>query len=908
MACFVTTPRSLADDLVAQCVSITEAFVNVHAPNWRLPRVFAGHAVGADVRADVIFTLGHLAASGVAEIAGTPIDDAITVLLRAVDGAATHSFFSYRIAETLLDRGRFAANPLLHDLDDSAREQVVQACDSSSFIPLLDRGQLPRNYAAVLSRCEQARVELGLIDDRAQLDSLLDRLRAVLAENPRHALDDSNDGSGRYDIYTADVWLFCEPLAEAIGTEWRAGLRDALALVEILAGSDGTAIPWGRSTGVLSIALTIELAAAALTHGLGDDPAAWLRRGADATTAMSSWFGPDGVVNAHQHRDQDRYRGPARRLQLTFDLLGKLAWAARTFRSIDTDVVAANRDRTYPAVDALHRFDDHSNARLWSVRRPGLSFAVPFVGAARSHYLPAPVRPGLFEVPVDQDLPLWTPLIISSYQRYTAGGLPDTIEHAPSELHVQWDRFVPSTDTFTNERPPALAGSRDTHFRVEGRSLVVDDALTFDTPPQAIAVAIPELAARPLSVEFDTNHSLSDPHQPLGERQGSVVDVAGVAEWQTSWSSIARVHQLDLDPATELRYSVRVTPKLRVGSTAHGHHYDRSLYDPIADRVFARPSPVGWTADGSVALDDIDVFHLHWPEWLAFDDLDEHGRIADAFDDVGVPVVWTAHNLTPHSKQPERFDPVYALWAQRATTVIHHSEWGRTKMRDRYVFAERVRHVVIPHGHFGGLWHDHLVERGVAEHALGFAPCAFRIGIVGAPPPPRTSSSRCGRSRPTSNFPTTPGLSPRTSIAASMPLPTPDDCRLATSSRCRSIPTARCSPPGHWPMRSVSVSRCSRATGDFSPSTSATPASRSATHPPRRCAERSTNSTAQRSPNCGPQCRRSAMGSSGNPSPNKHLPSSNARFSPATDRTRSPVRCGVRATQPMRPREGGRAS
>jgi len=32
----------------------------------------------------------------------------------------------------------------------------------------------------------------------------------------------------------------------------------------------------------------------------------------------------DGVVNAHRHRDQDEYRGPARRLQLTLDLLGKV--------------------------------------------------------------------------------------------------------------------------------------------------------------------------------------------------------------------------------------------------------------------------------------------------------------------------------------------------------------------------------------------------------------------------------------------------------------------------------------------------------------------------------------------------------------------------------------------------------
>ena len=31
-----------------------------------------------------------------------------------------------------------------------------------------------------------------------------------------------------------------------------------------------------------------------------------------------------------------------------------------------------------------------------------------------------------------------------------------------------------------------------------------------------------------------------------------------------------------------------------------------------------------------------------------------------------VPVVWTAHNLTPHEKRPDVFDPIYQLWAEHA--------------------------------------------------------------------------------------------------------------------------------------------------------------------------------------------------------------------------------------------------
>ncbi len=738
----------LADELISQCVTVTERVFAAHAPDGRLPRVFAGHLVGADVRADVLFTLTHLGAAGVIEIGDAPIDDLITALLRDIDGEATHSFFSYRVAETLLDAGAFAGNARLAGLSDAQRGEVARACDSSSFLPLLDQGKLPRNYIAVLARCEQARLRLGLIDDRARVDDLVARLRTVLAANPRHCLDDSHDGAGRYDIYTPDVWLFCEPLAEAIGSEWRAGLADALALVERTVGSDGTAIPWGRSTGVLSIALTVELGAAALAHGVGDAPERWLRRSADATASMEGWFGADGVVNAHQHRDQDAYRGPARRLQLTFDLLGKLAWAARTLRALADgsagtthdgraldSITAARRADAYPALDELVRFDDTTTARVWTYRSPALAWSLPFVGPARSHYLPAPVRPGLFEVPVDRDLPCWAPLAIAGHERFVGGGLPASVEHAAGRVTAHYSGFVPTTDTFAATggrrapglgairdaakrlaagRAPRLDGTRTASWRVEGRTLVLDDALHFAEAPQALAISIPETGTRPLLVDFECDA----PHV------AAAIDVDGIAEWRSSWSQITRVHQLDIDPARAVRYTARVTPKLRIASSAHGHHYERSLFGPLADRVVTGPG-----------FDDVDVFHLHWPEWVEFGDLDTHRALVRSLAARGIPTVWTAHNLTPHLKLPERFDPLYALWAEHAAAVIHHSEWGRAQMLARYEFGAQVEHVVIPHGHFGGLWSDELkaTDRAAAEARLGLSPCALRIGIVGAP-------------------------------------------------------------------------------------------------------------------------------------------------------------------------------
>lgn len=757
-----TTAGGLARTLQDFTVSTLEAAEAAHLAEWQIPRTFAGHLVGADVRADVCFTLHHLAVAGVESVGGIDIDDILRRLLADVDGASTHTFFSYRIAETLLRCGPFDGNVLLRDMTAEQSAQVALAVDSSDWLELLDAKVLPRNYAGVLSRCELGRVALGLVTDTARLDDLVARVGRVLSGNPRFALDDSNDRIGRYDIYTADVWLFTEPLADRIGSVWSDGIDHALDLVLAVGTRDGSAVPWGRSTGDLAAALTLELAAFALAdrRAAGND-SVWLRRAADASATLLAGFDQDGVTRAHAFRAQDGYRGPERRLQLTFDLLGKIAWAAGALASVDPDLTAAGVVEAYPDRDQWRAFEDDRPAGAWAHRSTGASFVVPFVGTTRSHYLPALHEPGTWEVPVDRDLPTWAPLIVDRLKRFTAGGLPASVEHRPGGgLRAHWDGFPVSGRGLDGDDPgPPLAGTRTAEFSVEDRTVVLHEHLTFDRPPVAVAVAIPEVADRPLEVTWevaspspagndgsggdDTGVRLDSVHPGgggSGEGRGgasveAVVSVAGLSEWRSSWSQLERVHQLDLVPATELRYTVRVTPHLRVGSTAFGHHYHRSLYRPMrAHGVVDRLPPVGWEAPTPANISAVDLLHLHWPEWLAFDDLGAHRAIIDDLADHDVPIVWTAHNLTPHEKRPEVYDAIYAAWATAAGAVIHHSAWGEALMRDRYAFAERCRHEVIPHGHFGAMWERAgLPDRAEAEQRLGLAPSPLRIGIVGAP-------------------------------------------------------------------------------------------------------------------------------------------------------------------------------
>src|SRR5690606_39292928 len=97
---------------------------------------------------------------------------------------------------------------------------------------------------------------LGLLHDTTVLDELLGRVTAMLGGH----LDDSNARIGRYDIYTVDIHLFCEPLAAQLGEPWRAGALAALGLVDPVATRARAAVPGGRSTGGRATCPTIELA------------------------------------------------------------------------------------------------------------------------------------------------------------------------------------------------------------------------------------------------------------------------------------------------------------------------------------------------------------------------------------------------------------------------------------------------------------------------------------------------------------------------------------------------------------------------------------------------------------------------------------------------------------------------
>ncbi len=170
-------------------------------------------------------------------------------------------------------------------------------------------------------------------------------------------------------------------------------------------------------------------------------------------------------------------------------------------------------------------------------------------------------------------------------------------------------------------------------------------------------------------------------------------------------------------------------------ATDSGHVYHRSLYDALGDAVSERQIIQDHLRRDDLIerLRDVDVLHLHWPEWFVGAELDLGRRLVAALDAADVALVWTQHNLIPHWDDPAH-EPLYELIARRADAVIHHSRWGRDRALARWRYRDDAVHEVIPHGHWGHLMGGaRSIDRTAAAAELALPDAAVRIGIIGAP-------------------------------------------------------------------------------------------------------------------------------------------------------------------------------
>jgi len=686
---------------VAKLAELNRAF-----PGLVMPRTFAGHPVDDQSSAHLLKAMSLLVSIGVDEIDGLDLRRRALEMADATDPSIT-GFASFSFGESIVGLGGLDA------VADPERALAAVRDPELNRRLLEDDRPPPPNFNLVAARCLFEEHALTG-HEPALLDTFVDRSAVLLHQRDTGWIDDMPDPLVHFDMYTPDVYLFAAPLRDRFGKRWEHGFRQVIADLDHLVHPGG-AICWGRSSGLLALAMTVELTAYGACHGLLTEPSPWFQRARLAADRLDALL-PGGIAAAHQHRSTMSYRGPFRRLQMSFDLLDKLAASAARLHAAPP-TAAASRAATWPTTDRLVAWaPDHPTSGVWAHRNGSLDFALPFLHGFSTDYGAAPRSPGLFEVPTEGH-PCFVPTFWADGKARVPAALPTGLAHRPGGIAVEHTGWARPGRLLDDE---GTAGHRRADYTVSGRTLTVTEDVAIDDPTvDEITISIPEVAGRPLDVACDRGI-----HR--------VVDTAGIAEWRSFWSELPVVHQLEVPVVDgQATFTWSVQPRLRVGSMMIGHPYDDALYGPLGDRVtrVPLPSPGPDLFDG---LGGIDIVHMAWPEHHVMHRFDDTAAVIDAVRDSHTPIVWTQHNLVSHFDKSEAAYDCYRQWAAAADLVIHHSDWGRSAGLAALDYGAHTRHIVIPHGHWGDRHRPHAtVDRATAEAEAGWDPVPIRLAVIG---------------------------------------------------------------------------------------------------------------------------------------------------------------------------------
>jgi hypothetical protein len=123
--------------------------------------------------------------------------------------------------------------------------------------------------------------------------------------------------------------------------------------------------------------------------------------------------------------------------------------------------------------------------------------------------------------------------------------------------------------------------------------------------------------------------------------------------------------------------------------------------------------------------------HLHWPEYLLHGALCRRSAIAtdlayrhllstiDRSRAAGARLVWTAHNLEPHSFPSPHAEAAYNRWAPRlfarVDTVVVMAPSVEASIRAAIPAVDAARFVHIPHPHYRGIYRSPADRAAVRE-------------------------------------------------------------------------------------------------------------------------------------------------------------------------------------------------
>ncbi len=438
--------------------------------------------------------------TGNRELAGRDLSKWVGQIGLIESRAGSKAFSQLYAALALRHFGRdLKTNPLWQGLTAEEQKAWRSLLNPERFYdPKTNRViNLAENYLGVAARIASIGYELGISNDRAFLDKLLDR--AAVPFNDGNVYADDAPPSGRFDRYSNEYARYVWEAAETAGRKdlldkLRPSLRAQMRLWWDVVSEDGYGYNWGRSQGVVSYLDTPEIAGFLALHPefrpapLADIAAlyyqAWnyLLHDYGRDTHLLSIFAFGRGNYAYISRDRE--------WQQTTGFFGKLANShTPIMKALEKEGIASFP--TVPSLPEVARFEFFRKAParaagVWVVRNRELQFALPITTGPKpgmSDYLPAPHGLPGFAAPVEQVYPSLAPFIqLADERTVVATDGADVIEPSADgrSLRVRWTRWAVVGAPAGKVENVGLTS--EVVWRIEGNSLTREETLSSSKP------------------------------------------------------------------------------------------------------------------------------------------------------------------------------------------------------------------------------------------------------------------------------------------------------------------------------------------------------------------------------------------------------------------------------------------
>ena len=443
-------------------------------------------------------------------------------------------------------------NAVWQSLSESEKKEWHELLDPARFYDAKKRQviNLPENYLGVAARVAAMSWQMGVLKDRALLDSVVERAAEQFTKGAIYS--DDNPPTGRYDRYSNEYARFCWDAAEIAGRKdilekLKPSLKEQMKLWWDLVSPAGYGYNWGRSQGLVSYLDTLEIAAF-----LGQHPEFRPAPLADIASLYNlawRWIRKDYSDETHLFtvfkfgRGNYSYINPQREWQQAGTSFGKIILANDNFMR----VLEKENLKEFPSAPKLNdvaRFEFFEKKPdrqfgVWLVRQGKFQFALPITTGTKpaiADYLAAPFGLPGFAAPVEEVYPSLVPFLeLEDGKTYAASeGADEIIPSADGKsLKIIWRKWAQIGSKFGETFANGITS--EVEFRFENNKLIRRETLTADKDltVKKWRVAIPMTGDK---THFEMQNSQRIDY--FTGREGTLA-VSVKADWKTNQSLLA---------------------------------------------------------------------------------------------------------------------------------------------------------------------------------------------------------------------------------------------------------------------------------------------------------------------------------------------------------------------------------